>query len=405
MQKYFLAASRSSSRVLVAVFKSVCVSVSALFFLNGLAVAESAPSAIDADFDTRPVVYLTFDDGPSADFVTDQLLRVLAKYDATATFFVTGQRVRREPEKIAEIVYAGHAIGNHTVNHAKLTQVSDDRVISELRDASKIILNAGGPPPTCFRPPFGSTDRRVNRLAATLGMVPVGWSIDTRDWEPSISVDAIGSALKSSSDESVVLLHDGPKNRLKMLQAFTRWMARHAHEYQFAALPECSPHSGTILMAGLDDSEDTQSSVIENSDIQNLDLESSVLRSADLRSVSSKNAGAGNQPVANGQAKAAPVTASVAPEVTVSLAVAGGKPEVTSVATQPAASLAESAMDADKPGAQSEAVAKAQTIPELLEKIRAYRIVLHDDGQRVDLTQITATLSSEIHGDHVYFSF
>lgn len=364
MQKFFLAVSRSiSSAAAVAARSSCAIAIAVLLISRGVSADSAFISSeqsdsdwdgveIDLARDIRPVVYLTFDDGPSADFVTDELLRLLAKHQATATFFVTGQRVQREQEKIAEIVYAGHAIGNHTVNHAKLTLVSDEEVVSELRGASNIILAAGGPPPTCFRPPFGSTDRRINKLAGSLGMVPVGWSIDTRDWERTISVDAIASALNRTSEDSVVLLHDGPSYRIKMLQALTRWMAANAHKYRFAALPECTPHGGTTYLASVNTVDTTETPAVDKT------------------------------------------------SATGALVVASTASTASTISKEPAPAVV-----ADSSPALVPERSKTHTIPELLEKIRAYRIVLHDDGQRVDLTQVTATLSSEIHGDHTYFSF
>ena len=283
------------------------------------------------DADTRPVVYLTFDDGPSADRVTDAVLQILAKHDATATFFVTGERVRREPDKISEIVYAGHAIGNHTLNHAKLTEISDAAVMSELQIASEDILQAGAPPPSCFRPPFGSTDGRVNRLAAQLGLVPVGWSIDTRDWERSVSTFAISDALARTSEQSIVLMHDGPSHRGKMLFALSSWMEKQAHKFQFRALPECSS-GARVLLAKAELTESLP--VITESQIY--------------------------EPV---EQKAIPVEV-IAP-----------------------------------------VIETPKTIPQLLKKIRSYRFVLHVDGQRVDLTQVTAKLNEEIQEEARVYSF
>ena len=287
-------------------------------------------ASVTGSADDRPVVYLTFDDGPSADMVTDAVLQILAKHGATATFFVTGQRVRREPDKISEIVYAGHAIGNHTFNHAKLTRISDAEVVRELQTASEVILQAGGPPATCFRPPFGSTDSRVNRLAGQLGLVPVGWSIDTRDWEKSTTITAISDALARTSDKSIVLLHDGPTYRGKTLLALSSWMETQAHRFQFRALPECSSGAQLLQLAEV---EQTVSSPV-------------VAKYEEPR-------------------KYEPVK----------------QKEIAPVARPP------------------------QTIPQLLRKIRSYRFVLHDDGQRVDLTQITAKLNSEIREETRVYSF
>lgn len=207
------------------------------------------------DVDTRPVVYLTFDDGPSADLVTEKVLALLARYDAQATFFVTGERTRKNGSKISSILYAGHAIGNHTDTHANLANSSSEVVEKEFRKASDAVLNAGGPPLTCFRPPFGATSPRVNAIAAKLGMVAVKWTLDTRDWEFSVQPSTIESTLDQSGNGSVVLMHDGPIRRNKTVAALSEWLAVSGHLYQFKSLPECHPYGSTALFASHDDQE------------------------------------------------------------------------------------------------------------------------------------------------------
>ena len=205
--------------------------------------------------DERPVVYLTFDDGPSADEVTEEVLELLDQYGAKATFFVTGQRVRKNASKIPAILYAGHAIGNHTFNHVDLTNSSSEEIVSELKSAGQAVLEAGGPPLTCFRPPFGSTDSRVNSIAAELGMVAVKWTLDTRDWDSSEPLSTIYNTLDRSRNDSVVLMHDGPARRSKMLMALSGWMAVAAHKYEFKVLPDCRPYGSGEQFASYDDQE------------------------------------------------------------------------------------------------------------------------------------------------------
>lgn len=311
--------------------------------------------------DDRPVVYLTFDDGPSADFVTEEVLQLLARHNATATFFITGDRVLRDGGKIAEIVYAGHAIGNHTHKHSKLTEISEAQVLKELTTASDVILAAGGPPQTCFRPPFGATNKRINQLAKQLGMVPVGWSIDTRDWESSTSIEEIAAALDRTGSDSVVLLHDGPSHRSKMLLALSAWMETSAHKYQFRALPECTP-TGGILIAG----------VAPEPPIT---------------------------PPANTQAEPKPAQPQQPPVTTI----ASTEPESQSGAADEQAAVVASATASSV--TDSAPPAEPLTIAQLLDKIRSYKLVLYDAGQQVDLTQITANVASEIHGEHIYFRF
>jgi peptidoglycan/xylan/chitin deacetylase (PgdA/CDA1 family) len=156
---------------------------------------------------------LTFDDGPN-DPHTLRLLDVLAKHQATATFFLIGKFVRQRPEIARAIQAAGHTIGNHTYNHPNLIFVSAVRLRRELEDCRKALEDAIGAPAPLFRPPFGGRRPNVLRTARSLGLEPVMWSVTAYDWDAK-SVEAIvrnvvtrvGSRGRRQSE--IVLLHDG----------------------------------------------------------------------------------------------------------------------------------------------------------------------------------------------------
>ena len=69
-------------------------------------------------FRTGTDIYLTFDDGPIPE-VTPQVLAILARYDIKATFFMVGENIDKYPDVFAQVLQAGHSIGNHTYNHLK----------------------------------------------------------------------------------------------------------------------------------------------------------------------------------------------------------------------------------------------------------------------------------------------
>ncbi|MEI2689589.1 MAG: polysaccharide deacetylase family protein [Anaerolineae bacterium] len=69
----------------------------------------------------QPILYLTFDDGPSPVY-TAQIVDLLQRYDAQATFFVVGLHARRAPAALRPVAEAGHAIANHTFSHRSLAR-------------------------------------------------------------------------------------------------------------------------------------------------------------------------------------------------------------------------------------------------------------------------------------------
>jgi peptidoglycan/xylan/chitin deacetylase (PgdA/CDA1 family) len=152
------------------------------------------------------LIRLTFDDGP--DGYTDQILDILARYNVHATFYVIGQNVHRYPAQMQRTVNEGHKICNHSFTHSNLARMSRAAVADELSRTNAAIQETIGITPDCFRPPYGSYNRTVSEVAASLGMSPVDlWSIDTRDWtRPGSSVIA-NCVLNNSHSGAVVLLH------------------------------------------------------------------------------------------------------------------------------------------------------------------------------------------------------
>lgn len=173
---------------------------------------------------------LTFDDGPNP-AVTPQLLDLLDRYDARATFFVIGRHVRTCPELAAEIALRGHVLGNHTDTHPNLLWLSRRQILDELARCADSILKATGERPTIMRPPFGARGPQVHAAArqARLGP-PIMWSKAVRDWVPQ-PVARLTQRLQSVRAGDIVLLHDGfhralGGDRHQTLRALEHWLPR-----------------------------------------------------------------------------------------------------------------------------------------------------------------------------------
>ncbi|MBU4337160.1 MAG: polysaccharide deacetylase family protein, partial [Actinobacteria bacterium] len=116
--------------------------------------APAAPAAPDCA--VAPCIALTFDDGPGT--YTAALLDALAAKGAPATFFLVGRNIAKYPEVVAREVAEGHAVGNHTWDHAWLTKISPEDVGSQLDQTSAAIQAAAGVSTTLVRPPYGASD-------------------------------------------------------------------------------------------------------------------------------------------------------------------------------------------------------------------------------------------------------
>ena len=126
------------------------------------------------------LVALTFDDGPSGRY-TRKLLDGLEERDAKATFFLCGYWVDKYPEEVKKIAEAGHDLGNHSMTHPHMSQISSEQIAKELQECHQRVKDLTGIEMNLFRPPFGEYDNHVIETAKAQGYDTIQWDIETHD--------------------------------------------------------------------------------------------------------------------------------------------------------------------------------------------------------------------------------
>lgn len=167
------------------------------------------------------LIALTFDDGPDRN-ETAQILDILKKHKAKATFFVLGKWAKERPELIAREIAEGHEVGNHTFHHTFGDQIKDeDMYLKELADADQAIEDASGVRPTLFRPPGGVYNDVVVRSAQARGYSIVLWSWhqDTGDWNRPGKQRIINKVLRNARNGDIVLFHDNVHGKSQTIEA------------------------------------------------------------------------------------------------------------------------------------------------------------------------------------------
>lgn len=161
--------------------------------------------AVDTRQEQSKKIALTFDDGPNPTY-TPMLLDGLAERGVHATFFLMGQNAERYPELVTRLYEEGHLIGNHTYTHMQLTDTEMDAFVAELSKTDELIFGITGVHTEFVRPPFGIWNKKIE---TKLGMLPVLWTIDPRDWCTS-NTDTVTNRIVSHAEENgIILLHDG----------------------------------------------------------------------------------------------------------------------------------------------------------------------------------------------------
>ena len=177
------------------------------------------------------VLYLTFDDGPDPHW-TPQVLALLARYGARATFFEVGSQVAEHPQTAAAVRAAGQAVGNHTGHHRRLTDLDAAAMRREIL--------AGPRATTCLRPPYGMVDHRVRSMASSLGLSIVLWNVETDDWAKPGVASIEHHLLHDVRPGRTVILHDGGGNRAQTVAALRAALpVLAARGYRFEAVPGC----------------------------------------------------------------------------------------------------------------------------------------------------------------------
>lgn len=153
---------------------------------------------------SRPMVALTFDDGPFAP-VGNQIMDCLAQYGGKATFFVVGSRVSSYGTELQRMVAEGHEIGNHTYEHKNLTKLSGSQIQSQINKCNDAVQAACGVRPSLVRTPGGAKNGTV---LANVQAPVIMWSIDTKDWKTRNTGKTVNAVMSQVRDGDIVLMHE-----------------------------------------------------------------------------------------------------------------------------------------------------------------------------------------------------
>lgn len=153
-------------------------------------------------------VAITFDDGPHEKF-TPEVLQVLKKYQAKATFFCIGKQIEKSPNIIERIIKEGHTIGNHSYSHSKFNGFfSTKKVTEEIEATNDLVESIIGKKMNLFRPPFGVTNSAIAKAVRNTKHKVIGWNIRPFDTVQKNEQIVINKIKKGISPGAVILLHD-----------------------------------------------------------------------------------------------------------------------------------------------------------------------------------------------------
>jgi peptidoglycan-N-acetylglucosamine deacetylase len=212
-------------KIILLLVLALCILISSFFFINKHSLAnkgrkhyEEAGQILWEIKTNEKIVALTFDDGPHKKY-TPEVLDLLEKYNAKATFFVVGSQAHQNPEIILRMYEEGHELAIHTYTHPLKTSIPN--LMEEIKQTHETIFGISGYSPTLFRPVEGQyTDAMIDAVAKEgYKVVMWSWHLDTLDWKNPGVNNIVDTVLKGVQGGNIVLFHDGGGKRDQTVKA------------------------------------------------------------------------------------------------------------------------------------------------------------------------------------------
>ncbi|MFB8756630.1 polysaccharide deacetylase family protein [Streptomyces nigra] len=206
------------------------------------AAADRAPQPVDvtiahASEKGSRGVNITIDDGPDPNW-TPQVLDVLREHGVKATFCMVGTQAEAYPDLVKRVVAEGHRLCDHSVSHDTAMDKNSQRYQSrQILDAERMITEAsGGVRPMYYRAPGGAFTPYSRKLAASRGMRPLGWNVDTKDFERPGADAIVATVQRELANGPTLLFHDAGGDRSQTVEALRRvlpWLAAQGYTCGF----------------------------------------------------------------------------------------------------------------------------------------------------------------------------
>ncbi|MFD5873128.1 polysaccharide deacetylase family protein [Streptomyces sp. NPDC060322] len=200
-------------------------------------VAEVAADIAHASDRGAQGVNITIDDGPDPVW-TPQVLQLLEENGVKATFCMVGTQAKAYPDLVKKVVADGHRLCNHTVSHdTAMDKKSEAYQSQQILDAERMITEAsGGVRPQYYRAPGGAFTPFSRQLAASRGMRPLGWNVDTKDFEHPGAEAMVATVKSEISNGPTVLFHDAGGERSQTVAALGEvlpWLREQGYSFGF----------------------------------------------------------------------------------------------------------------------------------------------------------------------------
>ena len=182
----------------------------------------------------KTYVYLTFDEGYEAGY-TEKILAILKKNEIKAAFFITAHYLNSEPNLVKQMIDDGHIVGNHTVNHKSMPDLTEEKIKDEVMNLHTAIYQKYGYEMKYIRPPKGEFSEKTILSTNNLGYKTVMWSFAYDDWDENNQGReeyAKNKILDNIHNGAVILLHGNSKDNVNVLDECIKKIKEMGYEFK-----------------------------------------------------------------------------------------------------------------------------------------------------------------------------
>lgn len=201
---------------LFCILLGVCILISLFIGKTTSAAANERKIPIYSVETDEKKIAITFDAAWTAQD-TEQIIEILKKHNAKATFFIVGDWASKFPESVKAFYDAGHTIANHSDTHKAFSQCSREEIKEEILNCNEKLEGITGSKVTLIRAPSGDYTNESIEVAESLSMYMIQWDNDSLDYT-GLSIDEIVSRVTSRArNGSIILFHNGVENTAEAL--------------------------------------------------------------------------------------------------------------------------------------------------------------------------------------------
>lgn len=162
---------------------------------------------------------------------TGELIDILQKHNAKATFFIVGNWAERFPESVRALYDAGHIIANHSYSHKAFSECDRNEIKTEIGECNRVLEDITGSPVTLIRAPSGDYTDKSLEVCNEMGMTMIQWDVDSLDYTKISVEEIVDRVIKGVDKGSIVLFHNGVENTAEALDIILTQLKKDGYEF------------------------------------------------------------------------------------------------------------------------------------------------------------------------------